>query len=446
MTKQKSLLLLIPACPGPGNKKRWNSVWPDDLERQIWNKYWNVFTPGPLVLATIARTKGFHVEVIDEEFQRIDKKRKYDIVAMYSVTPNILRCFELSSYYRSSGAHVVVGGVHATLCPEEVADHVDTVLIGEAEKIWEEFLDDYQKKSPCKRYEQEPGSISIQDSPIPSFDLLPKSNKLMIPIQSARGCPHGCRFCNVRNLYGEGYRAKSIKQMIDELNMSTLLFPHTPVYFTDDNFFVDKRRARALLAVLKEYNLSWYANTDVSFGTDTDLIKMSYESGCRNVLIGFESINPAILKDIDCDSFKSYHRRTYETAIQNIQREGIGVVGSFIVGLDGETETTYDELFQFIQTTGLYGVNITMNTPYPGTQLFKQMNEQNRILTYDWNQYTIFQPVFQPLDGSLEDLQNRYLTFLQKVYSDEAQKQRLDVLQRLIRKKRGFRKDCNEKY
>ena len=239
---------------------------------------------------------------------------------------------------------------------------------------------------------------------------------------------------------------KSIKQMIDELNMSTLLFPHTPVYFTDDNFFVDKRRARALLAVLKEYNLSWYANTDVSFGTDTDLIKMSYESGCRNVLIGFESINPAILKDIDCDSFKSYHRRTYETAIQNIQREGIGVVGSFIVGLDGETETTYDELFQFIQTTGLYGVNITMNTPYPGTQLFKQMNKQNRILTYDWNQYTIFQPVFQPLDGSLEDLQNRYLTFLQKVYSDEAQKQRLDVLQRLIRKKRGFRKDCNEKY
>ncbi|OYO94886.1 hypothetical protein CG709_12290, partial [Lachnotalea glycerini] len=191
----------------------------------------------------------------------------------------------------------------------------------------------------------------------------------MIPIQTARGCPHGCQFCDLRSLYGNSYRGKSIKQVQSEIEKTLQVNQSKNIYFTDDNLFCVKKRASNMMEMLQEYKLSWVTNTDVSFGMDQELIKKASKAGCRRVLIGLESVNRSNLIDLDQHNFKSKHRDCYEEAIENIQGQGIGVIGSFIVGLDADTEETFSEIYEFVQNTGLSGVNITVNTPFPGTEM-----------------------------------------------------------------------------
>lgn len=416
----KRLLLLIPKCDGPSKNKRWNEFWPDDIESMVTQNMWRLVTPGVLVLAKLAEsTRMYDVQLVDEEFQQLDLTQKYDLVAMYTVTPNIKRAYELAEFYKNQGTYVVLGGVHSTVCPEEASGYADTVMIGEAEHTWPAFLEDFQLDAARKIYSQPLGEVDINCSPVPSFHLLPENARKLIPIQTARGCPHGCKFCNLRSLYGKQYRVKNIENIEREIEAVKQINPHAVIYFTDDNLFCDRAHAKALMHKISEYNLTWYANSDISFGSDMELIKTAYRCGCRQVLIGLESVNPANLKGLDENSFKSQNFAHYKDLIENIQSCGIGVIGSFIFGLDEDDEDVFNNTIDFILETKLFGANITVNTPYPGTINFKTMSAENRILTYDWNCYTIFNPVIIPKKMTVGKLNEGYLRVLRTINSPE---------------------------
>lgn len=430
----KRLLLLVPKCDGPSENKKWNEYWPDDVEDLVSQNMWKIVTPGVLVLAELAEETGMYdVQLVDEAFQQLDLSQKYDLVAMYTVTPNVKRAYELAGHYKKQGAHVVLGGVHTTVCPDEAGRYADTILIGEAEYTWPAFLKDFQTNTARKIYSQTLGEVNINCSPVPSFHLLPKNARKLIPIQTARGCPHGCKFCNLRSLYGKQYRAKKIENIEKEMEAAKQINPHAVIYFTDDNLFCDRVHAESLMQKTDEYHLTWYANTDISFGSDIAQIKKAYRCGCRQVLIGLESVNPNNLKGLDENSFKSRNFSRYKELIENIQSCGIGVIGSFILGLDEDDEDVFDKTIEFILDTKLYGASVTVNTPYPGTMNFQAMRDENRILTYDWNCYTIFNPVIIPKKMTVDALNGGYLRVLKTINSPENLKKKMNFFKDKIR-------------
>jgi len=432
----KRLLLLVPKCGGPSKNKKWNEYWSDDIQNLVTKNIWRLVAPGVLLLAKLAEnTRIYDVQLVDEEFQQIGLTQKYDLVAMYTVTPNVKRAYELAEYYKKQGAYVVLGGVHTTVCPDESINHADTILIGEVEYTWPVFLKDFQRNETKKIYSQPLGEVDINHSPVPSFHLLPENARKLIPIQTARGCPHGCKFCNLRSLYGKPYRTKKIENIEKEIEAVKQINPRAVIYFTDDNLFCNRTHAEALLQKVSEYNLTWYANTDISFGSDTKFIKIAYKCGCRQVLIGLESVNPANLKGLDENSFKSWNFSRYKELIKNIQSCGIGVIGSFILGLDEDDENVFEKTIDFILDTKLYGASITLNTPYPGTVSFDMMRDESRILTYDWNQYTIFNPVIIPKKMTVEQLNEGYLRVFRTINSPENIKDKMNYFKNVMRNK-----------
>jgi len=434
----KRLLLLVPKCNGPSEKKKWNEFWPDDIESIVSQNMWKLVSPGVLVLAKLAESTGIYdVQLVDEEFQQLDLTQRFDLVAMYTVTPNAKRAYDLAGYYKKQEAYVVMGGVHTTVCPDEAEKYADTILIGEAEHIWPEFLKDFQVNMVKKIYSQPLGEVDINCSPVPSFHILPENARNLIPIQTARGCPHGCKFCNLRNLYGSQYRIKETANVEKEFEAIKKINTHAVIYFTDDNFFCNRTHSEAIMQKAGEYNLIWYANSDISLGSNIPIIQMAYKCGCRQVLIGLESVNPANLKGLDENNFKSRNFKHYKELIENIQSCGIGVIGSFILGLDEDDEDIFDKTIDFILDTKLFGANITINTPYPGTMSFKTLRDENRILTYDWNCYTIFNPVIIPKKITVEKLNEGYLRVLRTINVPENINNKMNYLKQKMRNKKN---------
>lgn len=400
---------------GPGNGKKWNASWPEEIEKAVSNSLWKLVTPGVLVIAALTDLSKYLVDVVDEEFTNVDIDIKYDIVAMYTVTPNANRAYMWAKHFKSQGTHVAIGGVHAAMCTDEALMNADTVLIGEGEVIWPEFLEDYSLGKAKKIYVQPIGELDLGKSPVPLFEYLPSNGRKIIPVQTARGCPHGCKFCNLRGIYGKGYRTKTIDQVMREIEAVLKINPNPIVYFTDDNLFCNRERSRELLNELMKYNFIWYANSDLSFSEDNELLKLAFKSGLRQVLIGFESINPKNLQGIDENNFKSSHFNSYKEVIEKVQSNGIGIIGSFIIGLDQDDTGIFDQMIRFSEDTHLYGMSITVNTPYPGTVTYEKYKNEGRILNYDWNNYTIFQPVIKPYNISVGELNEGYMRVLKEI-------------------------------
>lgn len=404
---------------GPLGNGTYNSAWTDSINKAVQQGRWRIITPSALVLAQIAKEEEFKVDIVDEEFRTVSTEQDYDIVCIYTVTPNAYRAYEYASHFRKKGVWVVIGGVHSFFKKSEAKQYCDTLLLGEGELIMRHFLKDYLKGYPKEEYIQETGSVKLNDSPTPLYSFLNKAEQRLIPIQTARGCSHCCSFCNVRGLYGSNFRTKSYKQIQTELLEIKKLKWSKVIYVTDDNIYSTMNHFLLLCKLFQKHNYTWYANTDISFADDEKNIKLAYKSGLRQVLIGLESIDVNNLYRLDKDNFKYQYLRKYKEYINIIQTNGIGVIGSFIIGQMHDTHDTFRYLEEFIYETRIYGANITMSTPYPGTALFFQMQKENRITTYNWNHYTIFQPIIRIDSMSKEQLNEAYIRLLRNVNSNE---------------------------
>ena len=213
----------------------------------------------------------------------------FDLVALSSYSAQIEEAYELADRYRAQGTSVVIGGPHATVLPGEAALHCDAVVVGEGEPCWGRLLADFEAGAPERVYDGRPHDFDLGEAPVPAYDLLdiPQYNRLTV--QASRGCPHECEFCASSRILTDRYKQKPVSNVVREIDRILEIWDEPFIEFADDNAFVNKTYWKQLLSELGDRKFRWFAETDLSVAGDADLLDLMRETGCAQVLVGFES-------------------------------------------------------------------------------------------------------------------------------------------------------------
>ncbi|GAX59147.1 Fe-S oxidoreductase [Candidatus Scalindua japonica] len=395
----------------------------------------DVFLMYGLALTTIAAytPSGVEISITDENLSPIDFEKEVDLVGLTSLSFTAKRAYEIAAKFRQRGVKVVMGGVHATMLPEEALEHVDIVVIGEAEDLWPQLIDDFRNNSLKKiyRYDNKP---TIDTQPIPRHDLLEFDRYLMYPVNTTRGCPYNCEFCTVHAFFGKGMRRRQITRVIEEIaklrkgiRFKGYFFSNMkkPIAFVDDSICGDFKYAKELFRSLIPLKTLWWGQASLNFARDDELLDLMSRSGCISTTIGFESIKP---ENLDLMNKKINRVEEYKKSIDKIHSQGIYVYGAFITGNDGDSIEDFKKLVDFINDNNITEVQITVLTPCPGTKLSKDLDKESRILHKDWNKYDGQTVVFKPKNMTPDELQNGLYWTLQQVFSYQSIYKRLTAL------------------
>lgn len=346
----------------------------------------------------------------------------YDLVAITSLTAQIHEAYAVADFYRVRGLPVVMGGLHITAMPDEALAHCTTVVVGEGEPVWPRLLDDFDHGRLRERYAASPaGRFDLATAPIPRFDLLDPDKYNRITVQTSRGCPHKCEFCASSILLTPHYKLKPVEKVLAEIRAIKEIWPKPFIEFADDNSFVHRAHYKSLLRALVGEDLRWFTETDISVAQDDELLALMRDSGCQQVLIGLESPSRHSLEGIETNAnWKARRIDTYKAAIAKIQSFGITVNGCFILGLDGDTTDVFDDVLEFVRDAGLYEVQITIMTAFPGTPLYSRLKAEGRLLTeHAWDLCTLFDVNHQPRHMSVEELEVGFRRLAKELYSAE---------------------------
>lgn len=353
----------------------------------------------PLNLLTLASLTppDWTVQVIDENLGPVDYARlpRPDLVGITAFTSQATRAYEVATIFRELGVPVVIGGIHATMCLDEALRYAASVVTGEAESIWTQVLEDAWKGALQRVYR---GGLSAMETIPPArHDLLP-GGYYSGSIQTARGCPLRCTFCSVTAFNGGQFRLRPIPDVIAELR----LIREPRIFFVDDNLIGTRRdhiaRSKELLRAMIAAGETrpWYCQATINFADDEELLDLAARSGCEGVYIGFESPTVEGLTAVH-KKFNIQNGRDFRASVRHIQRHGIVVVGSFIMGIDTDRPGIAELIARAAEQYGVDMANVLILTPLPGTQLHAQMEREGRILAdhypEDWQYYTLGYPV-----------------------------------------------------
>ena len=360
----------------------------------------------------------------------------FDIVAISSLTATAKEAYAFAKKFRDTGTIVVLGGLHATLCPEEAQQHVDVLAIGEGELIWPLIMQDFLKGTLKPRYNAKLlGPYDFANSPVPKFELLDPDHYPRFTIQTQRGCPLSCEFCAASMRLSPKFRVKPVANVIREIQHLKSLYNNPFIEFADDNTFVNRRHGKELMRALAPEQVRWFTETDISVAQDEDLLKMMRDAGCAQILIGFESPSRSTLQGVELNSdWKARRTDSYLKSIEKIQKHGITVNGCFIIGMDGDGPESFDNVYNLVEKSGLYDVQLTYLTPFPGTPLYQRLTEEGRILVDDASEKcTLFDINFQPTDMSLKQLRDGYQDLISRIYDPEFVAQRYQSFRNHLR-------------
>lgn len=366
---------------------------------------------------------------------------EFDIVAISSFSAQIKEAYRLADRYRAAGTSVVLGGLHVTALPDEAGRHADAVVIGEGEPAWPQVLADARSGRLRPVYDARGGSFDLADAPMPAFHLLDPSRYNRLTVQTQRGCPWRCDFCAASIRLSPRYKVKPVARVIAEIRRIKELWPRPFIEFADDNTFVNKRHSKSLLRALAKERVRWFTETDVSVAEDEELLDLMRESGCAQVLIGFESPSGQALQGIEeKKNWKARQLDRYARAIARIQDRGITVNGCFIIGLDGSDIGSFDEVWDFVRETGLFEVQITVLTPFPGTPLYRRLHLEGRLLQQEaWELCTLFDVNFRPDRMSVAELERGFRELAGRLYSAEFTQHRRERFRRRLYERRRSR-------
>lgn len=379
-----------------------------------------------LSLLTLAALTPDDVEI---EYHEIDDLRKtaqlpdgFDLVAISTFSAQVKDAYTVADHYRAGGVATVMGGLHVTALPDEAARHCSSIVVGEGEPHWRRLVEDFRAGRLAARYESPPGRwFDLADAPVPRYDLLNVDRYNRFPVQTSRGCPHLCDFCASSVLLTPKYALKPVECVIAEIRAIKQVWKRPFIEFADDNSFAAREHYKDLLRALRGEGVAWFTEADVSIADDPELLDLLRESGCRQVLIGLESPEPAGLDGLEIKrNWKLQRLPRYAEAVCRIQERGITVNGCFILGLDGDTEATFDAIHTFIDHTALFEAQLTVLTPFPGTPLYQRLRREGRIIDEGaWEKCTLFDVNFVPRNMTPERLQRGLVELAQRVYDPE---------------------------
>lgn len=384
-----------------------------------------------LGLLTLAGMTPRHHEVVYLEVDQAEASRdwpEFDLVAISTFTAQAFESYRLADRYRAAGTPVVIGGLHATAMPDEASAHADAVIVGEGELVWLDVLSDAEARRLKPFYRSEGREFDLADAPMPAFELLDIDRYNRLTVQTTRGCPWRCAFCASSILLTQRYKHKPIAKVLAEVDRIRELWNRPFIEFADDNSFVNRAYWKQLLPELAKRRVKWFSETDISVADDDELLVMLREAGCVEVLIGLESPVAAGLEGLEQRSdWKRRRLPDYERAIRRIQSHGIRVNGCFILGLDGQGPDIFDAVFDCARRLELYDVQITLQTPFPGTPLYASLLRQGRMPDpTPWDRCTLFDLVYEPKPMTAAELVGGFRDLARRLYGEEMTRWRRD--------------------
>ncbi|MFW6129011.1 MAG: B12-binding domain-containing radical SAM protein [Candidatus Aminicenantaceae bacterium] len=389
---------------------------------------------GLYILGNLMENKGWEVEICFEENQKIDFDRikTANLVGISTITSTAPRAYAIADKVREMNIPVIMGGPHVTFLTNEALKHTDYVIRGEGEEALPAFIDAWEKDrnfskvpnlsyrkngklihNPLNPFIQDLDTIHTPDFSKYSFHAKSPGSFRTIPIQTSRGCPFNCTFCSVTGMFGRKYRLRSIQNIIEELrrynNRKNFIF------FYDDNFAANKKRAKELLRAMiaENFKFKWSTQVRADVAKDKELLKLMKKSGCYYLYIGLESINPKSLESMK----KKQTLEEIIQAVKAIRRFRIHIHGMFVYGFDDDTWATVKKTVKFAKKVKLSSTQFLILTPLPGSRLFNKIVSERRLLFKDWSLYDAHHVVFQPARLTLAALQKAQIISHKKFYS-----------------------------
>ena len=385
----------------------------------------------PLGLATVAAItpKGYDIKIIDEEIEDIDFDTDCDIVGMTGYTIHSRRMFELAAEFRKRGKLTIAGGPYCTGHPHECRDHFDVLICGEAEYVWPKFLADYDSGNYSHEY-IELDKIHMPDSPIPRWDLVALEHYSGTTIQTSRGCPYDCEFCDVVSLFGQKMRYKGYDQIIEEIKYATSL-GRFDIFLADDNFIGNKKFVRELLRRIIELNKSlkkpnrYFTQVTLNVAQDEELLDMFQEANFYCFFIGIETPKEESLVHTN----KAHNAKLdMKASIRRIQSRGIFIVAGMIVGFDTDDLDIFQLQKDFLAEAGLAIPMLGMLVATKGTKLWNRMEKEGRLFPELEEGDAFNLTNITPKLMAKSDLEKNYAQLLSDIYSIDHFKTRFESL------------------
>lgn len=347
----------------------------------------------------------------DENYAPLDfgEIARNDLVGISCSTPNAPRAYKIADGLRQirRDIMIVMGGIHPTFLPAEALEHCDSVVQGEAEGVWKGLLDSARAGHLKETYDG-------RECRPETWKIPPADSSRCIPIHVSRGCPNSCSFCCVHPMSGRKQRRVPVNEIVKTVANTSSKWPHLFAFY-DDNLLVNHERAFSLSAGLRPLGINWLGMTSLDITDDEDLLHELSASGCRALLIGFETTNPDNLRSVG--KRVNLARRDYKKAIGLIHKHDMSAIGSFMVGMDHDNEESLRKMVDDLIEMGVDMATFSILTPFPGTRLFDQLEAEGRLLHKDWEKYTGGNAVFQPklmqprvLENALDNLRRRFFS------------------------------------
>lgn len=375
----------------------------------------------PLSLGIIASLtpSDWKVKIIDENFREF-KYYEADFVGLTAFSSTVARAYEIAQIYREKGIPTVIGGIHASMCPDEAGHYVDSVVIGEAESIWHAVIADFESNQLKKTYK---GSFTdLIQSPKPRRELF-HPGYVFASIQTTRGCPMNCDFCSVTAFNGAHYRNRPIDEVMDEMEE----IPQRNIFILDDNIVGNTKKAQERAIELfkamidRGIRKDWIGQASLNVADNEEVLKYAALSGCRMLFIGIESEREDQLKDVNKRLNAKMGVNSYDEVFKKMHKYGIAVIAGFIFGWEDDTRERIDHRVRFTRSCHADSIQSTFMTPLPGTKLFDRLKREHKLVMdnfpNDWKYYGYEHLVFRPDTIDREEMEAYILKGIDKVYS-----------------------------
>ena len=345
-----------------------------------------------------AVTPADHDVVIYDDYHRpVPTDLDADIGGISVWTAAANRSYHLAGELRANGLPVILGGPHVTLCPDEAQAYADSIVLGEAEGIWPIVLADFQRGQLKKRYVGEP--LPLSATPDADWECVSASDYVLTAsVAASRGCVNNCWFCFESSRKGVGFRQRPLGMVLEEISTRS----SRVVAFLDNDILADREYAVRLLNALIPMGIQWFGMTTIGAADDEALLDLLAESGCRNLYIGFESVNTHCLDEVK----KGWNKvENYLRNVRRIHDRDIMVNGSVVFGFDNDSIGVFGHTVAFGIEAKLETATFTILTPYPGTRLYSKLDQEGRILDHDWAHYDTTRAAYQPRQMSPDELE-----------------------------------------